>query len=216
MKALIYCILLNVILSCVNQRANAKYSDDTVTPSVNCSACWNEDWIDSFKKNDNTWAITSRRQNITCYGGRVLFPFGPECADFELSKDTTRSPAIDLGYDVKFMGHRFNKAWVNQHGFISFQESFLGQTLSHEDWPHPMYPYVDDPVFIAPFMAQTDLVGDKIEDLTSTKYGRILYKVIHRRDLPIYYTEEERFIYQLSMKVLDDAQVWCAGFFNVL
>jgi len=82
--------------------------------------------IDKYKQRDDVWVMMSRRQNITCYGGRVLFPYGPECADFELSKDMTRSPSIDLGYNLKFMGHRFNKAWVNQHGFISFQESFLG------------------------------------------------------------------------------------------
>lgn len=145
--------------------------------------------------------------NITCFGGRVLYPYGPECADVELSKDLTRSPVIELGYDLKFMGHRFNKVWINQHGFISFQESFYGQTLSHEDWPHPMYPYVDDPIFIAPFYAQTDLVGDKLEDVLETKYGRVLYKVIIRKELPFYYTEEEKFLYEITMKLLEDTQV---------
>lgn len=85
-----------------------------------------QSWLDKYKQQENVWVMMSRRQNITCYGGRVLFPFGPECADIELSKDMTRSTPIELGYYLKFMGHRFNKAWVNQHGFISFQESFLG------------------------------------------------------------------------------------------
>jgi hypothetical protein len=159
-----------------------------------------------FKKDDH-WIITPNHLNLTCYKGRVLFPYGPECADLELSKDFTRSPAINLGFNVSYMGHKFDKAWVNQHGLISFQESFLGQTLSQEEWPHPKYPYVDDPVFIAPLYAQTDLAGDKIEDLTSTKYGRVLYKVMHRMDLPQYYTEEEKFVYQMSMKILDEGQV---------
>ena len=114
---------------------------------------------------------------------------------------------IPLGFNLTFMGHKFDKAWVNQHGIITFQESFIGQTLSQEDWPQPKYPYVDDPVFIAPFYAQTDLVSDKTEDLTDTKYGRILYKVIHRMDLPQVYTEEQKFVYQMSMKILDEAQV---------
>ena len=70
-----------------------------------------------------------------------------------------------------------------------------------------MYPYVDDPVFIAPLYAQTDLAGDKLEDVIETKYGRVLYKVIIRKDLPLYYTEEEKFVYQLTMKILDDTQV---------
>lgn len=178
-------------------------------PGTNTSCCnIDEKWLNQYRLNNgNTYVMSSRRQNITCYGGRVLFPYGPECADFELSKDLTRSPQINLGYNLKFMGHRFDKAWVNQHGFISFQESFLGQTLSHEDWPHPMYPYVDDPVFVSPFYAQTDLAGDKLEDVIETKYGRVLYKVIIRKDLPLFYTEEERFVYQLTMKMLDDTQV---------
>lgn len=70
-----------------------------------------------------------------------------------------------------------------------------------------MYPYVDDPVFIAPLYAQTDLAGDKLEDVIETKYGRVLYKVIIRKDLPFSYTEEEKFVYQLTMKILDDTQV---------
>ena len=156
---------------------------------------------------DNLWKMTSKFFNITCYGGRVLYPYGPECADLEVSKDKTRSEQIDLGFNLTFMGHKFDKAWINQHGLISFQESFLGHTLSQEDWPQPKYPYVDDPVFIAPLYAQNDLAGDKIEDLTETKYGRILYKVIKRMDLPLHYTEEEKFIYQMTMTILDEAQV---------
>lgn len=163
--------------------------------------------IKSYRLNENTWVLTSKRHNITCYSGKVLYPYGPECADFELSKDLTRTEQIDLGFNLTIMGHMFDKAWINQHGIISFQESFLGQTLSQEDWPHPKYPYVDDPVFIAPLYAQTDLAGDKIEDLTETKYGRILYKVIKRMDLPIHYTEEQKFVYQMTMKILDEAQV---------
>ena len=162
-------------------------------------------WLNSYRINDFTWAL--RKYNLTCYSGRVLYPYGPECADFEISKDLTRSSMIPLGFNLSFMGHKFDKAWVNQHGIITFQETFIGQTLPQEDWPQPKYPYVDDPVFIAPFYAQTDLVGDKIEDLTSTQYGRILYKVIHRMDLPQVYTEEEKFVYQMSMKILDEAQV---------
>jgi hypothetical protein len=142
-----------------------------------------------------------------CFGGRILFPYGPECNDQELSKDMVRSPEINLGYNLRFMGHTFNKIWVNQHGFISFQESFYGQSLPHLDWPHPMYPYVDDPVFLTPFYAQTDLAGDKQEDVISTQYGRVLYKVIIRKSLPLTYTEEEKFVYQLTMKLLDDTQV---------
>jgi hypothetical protein len=165
------------------------------------------DILNRYRVNDYTWILMSRRQNVTCHAGRVLYPYGPECADLELSKDLTRSHVINLGYNLTFMGHRFDKAWINQHGLISFQESFLGQTLSQEDWPQPKYPYVDDPVFIAPFYAQTDLAGDKIEDLTETRYGRVLYKVIKRMDLPQHYTEEEKFIYQMTMTILDEAQV---------
>ena len=168
---------------------------------------FDQDWLRTYQKNANTWVLTSNRRNLTCYSGRVLYPYGPECADIELSKDMTRSEVIKLGFNVSFMGHQYDKAWVNQHGLISFQESFLGQTLSQEDWPHPKYPYVDDPVFIAPLYAQTDLAGDKIEDLTSTKYGRVLYKTIHRMDLPQFYTEEEKFVYQLTMKIMDEGQV---------
>ena len=177
-----------------------------VTHTQDC--CKNlTDYLNQYRVNDYTWILMSRRANITCHSGRVLYPYGPECADLELSKDMTRSPSINLGFNLTFMGHRFDKLWVNQHGLISFQESFLGQTLSQEDWPQPKYPYVDDPVFIAPFYAQTDLAGDKIEDLTETRYGRVLYKVIQRMDLPQHYTEEEKFIYQMTMTILDEAQV---------
>jgi hypothetical protein len=165
------------------------------------------DLLSRYKVNDYTWILMSRRQNITCHAGRVLYPFGPECADHELSKDLTRSAPVDLGFNITFMGHRFDKVWINQHGLISFQESFYGQTMSNEDWPQPKYPYVDDPVFIAPFYAQTDLAGDKLEDLTDTMHGRVLYKVIRRMDLPQIYTEEEKFIYQMTMTILDEAQV---------
>jgi hypothetical protein len=163
-------------------------------------------WLDAYREDNFTWMMSTFGRNYTCYGGRVLYPFGPECADIEVSKDMTRSQEIDLGFNLTFMGHSFNKAWVNQHGIISFQESFLGQTLSQEDWPNPKYPYVDDPVFIAPLYAQTDLAGDKIEDLISTKYGRVLYKVLHRESLKQIYTEEEKFIYQMSMAILDNGQ----------
>lgn len=147
-----------------------------------------------------------RNPNMTCQSGRVLFPYGPECADYELSKDLTRSPVLEMGFNISFMGHHYDKVWINQHGLISFQESFYGQTLSQEDWPQPKYPYVDDPVFIAPLYAQTDLSRDKMEDIVSTKYGRVLYKAIHRMSLPQVYTEEEKFVYQMSMKILDEGQ----------
>lgn len=64
--------------------------------------------------------------SFKCHETRIMYPFGLECGDTELSKDLTRSDEIDLGFSMKIMGHRFDKAWVNQHGFISFQESFLG------------------------------------------------------------------------------------------
>lgn len=154
---------------------------------------------------DRVWGQHWR--NISCFKSRVLYPFGLECDDKELSRDLTRSPAIELGFYVKILGNRFDHIWVHQHGFISFQESFYGISLPHEDWPHPMYPYVDDPVMLAPFYAPTDLAGDKTEDVITDNYGRVLYKVIHRKPLPMIYTEEERFIYEITMKLLDEAQV---------
>ena len=162
-------------------------------------------WLNTYRTSDNTWIF--RKYNLTCYSGRVLYPYGPECADLELSKDLTRSQRINFGFNLTFMGHQYDHGWVNQHGFVSFQEYFYGHTLSQDDWPQPKYPYVDDPIFIAPLFAQTDLAGDKIEDIISTKYGRVLYKVIKRMDLPQIYTEEERFVYSMSMKILDDSQV---------
>ena len=50
-----------------------------------------------------------RTYNVSCYQGKVLFPHGPECADEELSKDLTRSHAINLGFNLTFMGHRFEQ-----------------------------------------------------------------------------------------------------------
>ena len=149
----------------------------------------------------------ARNANRTCLSRGILFPFGPECGDQELSKDLTRSEKIPLGAKFTFMGHQFQHAYVNQHGFVSFQDSFYGQTMSQEDWPNPKYPYVDDPVFIAPFYAQTDLAGDKIDDITSTQYGRVLFKVIHRHDLPAYYTEEEKLIYEMTRRIITESQV---------
>lgn len=104
-------------------------SDDTV-------CCLDEEnRIEKLKK--RLWKIrkvkdkipVKLRRNATCIEGRILYPFGPECGDRELSKDMTRSHVIDLGYDLRFMGHKFNKAYVNQHGFISFQDSFLGGNI---------------------------------------------------------------------------------------
>ena len=59
-----------------------------------------------------------------------------------------------------------------------------------------MYPYVDDPVFIAPFYAQTDLLKDE--------HGRVMYKVIIRKDLPLVYKEEEKFLFEM---LFDNVQV---------
>ena len=157
-------------------------------------------------KNGDVWQLRSGRYNYTCYSGRVLFPYGPECADEELSKDLYRSRRLDLGFNMTIQGHKFDKAWINQHGFISFQESYYGAAVSNNDWPHPFYPYHDDPVFIAPFYAQTDLLGDKVEDVLTTKYGRVLYKVMHRKDLPLIYTEEEKFMYEMTMNILNEGQ----------
>ena len=197
---------LSVVVCCLLV-LGSRVECQTQRQQTNRASYLDADWLSSYKVDDNTWVLQSKRRNVTCYSGRVLYPYGPECADKELSKDMTRTHRIDLGFNLTFMGHRFDKAWINQHGLISFQESFLGQTLSQEDWPQPKYPYVDDPVFIAPFYAQTDLAGDKIEDLTSTKYGRVLYKVIKRMDLPQFYTEEEKFVYQMALKILDEGQV---------
>jgi hypothetical protein len=161
--------------------------------------------MDHYKIGD-VWQLRSGRYNYTCYSGRVLYPYGPECADEELSKDLYRSRRLDLGFNMTIQGHKFDKAWINQHGFISFQESYYGAAVSNNDWPHPFYPYHDDPVFIAPFYAQTDLLGDKVEDVLTTKYGRVLYKVMHRKDLPLIYTEEEKFMYEMTMNILNEGQ----------
>ena len=67
-----------------------------------------------------------------------------------------------------------------------------------------MYPYVDDPVFIAPFYAQTDLLGDKLEDVIDTEHGRVMYKVIIRKDLPLVYKEEEKILFEM---LFDNAEV---------
>lgn len=93
-----------------------------------------ENKIESMKK--RLWFIRKakdripkkypRKINATCEEGRILYPFGQECGDLEISKDMTRSFPIKLGYTLKIMGHHFDTAWINQHGFISFQESFLG------------------------------------------------------------------------------------------
>lgn len=125
----VWCLVLCVQLSYEQSPQQLRWP--TIPPNIltnqNLSCCQiDQTWLDFFNQKNSTYTLTSRRQNITCFGGRVLFPYGPECADLELSKDMTRSHPIDLGYHLKFMGHRFNKAWVNQHGFISFQESFLG------------------------------------------------------------------------------------------
>ena len=50
-----------------------------------------------------------RRTNMTCLSGRILFPYGPECADFELSKDLIRSEVLHLGFNLSFMGHQFDQ-----------------------------------------------------------------------------------------------------------
>lgn len=174
----------------------------SVKPPKDSSDSW---WLDRFKKG-NSWLMSGRSNNFTCYASRVLYPYGPECADEELSKDLYRSPRIDLGFNITVMGHKFDKVWVNQNGYVSFQESFYGAAVPNHDWPQPFYPYHDDPVFIAPFYAQTDLLGDKVEDVLATQYGRVLYKVLQRRDLPSIHTEEEKFMYEMSMKMLNDGQ----------
>jgi hypothetical protein len=191
--SLLLFFFISIILSSVNCKSTPK-------PKIE-----NEFSLDKYRNGD-AWSLKTTRQNITCYTGRVLFPYGPECADEELSKDLYRSQRLNLGFNMTIMGHKFDRAWINQHGFISFQESYYGAAVSNNDWPHPFYPYHDDPVFVAPFYAQTDLLGDKVEDVLSTKYGRVLYKVMNRRDLPFIYTEEEKFMYEMSMKILNEGQ----------
>lgn len=124
------------VLGQIEQGITEQIEIEIVKLRDNDTACCldEENKIESMKK--RLWFIKkakdripkkfSRKRNATCEEGRILYPYGQECGDEELSKDMTRSHPIKLGYTLKIMGHQFDTVWVNQHGFISFQESFLG------------------------------------------------------------------------------------------
>jgi hypothetical protein len=41
-----------------------------------------------------------------------------------------------------------------------------------------------------------------------------MYKVIIRKDLPLVYKEEEKFLYEMTMRLFDNVQVWYLNILN--
>ncbi len=57
------------------------------------------------------------------------------------------------------MGHKFNQIWVHHAGFLSFQPE--AKFTLNDDWPHPNYPGIDDPIFISPYYSRIELANDR-------------------------------------------------------
>lgn len=83
------------------------------------------------------------------------------------------------------MGHIYDQIWVQHAGFLAFQNET--RFTINNDWPHPNYPHVDDPIFIAPFYCRIELLNDRyltgepeLDFYQDYDYGRVMYRYVMR------------------------------------
>jgi hypothetical protein len=116
----------------------------------------------------------------------TLYPYGADFNDTLTAKDQAiGSGLIQLPFNISFMGHKFSQIWVQHAGFLSFQPD--ARFYLNNEWPHPNYPSIDDPIFIAPFYARIELANDRFltgeletEFFKDDDYGRVMYRYVKR------------------------------------
>lgn len=88
-----------------------------------------------------------------------------------------------MPFNITFMGHKLSKAWVQHAGYIAFQDDV--KFSIYDDWPHPNWPQVDDPIFLAPFYCRIELNNDiyltgelQTDFYKDDNYGRVMYRLV--------------------------------------
>jgi hypothetical protein len=83
------------------------------------------------------------------------------------------------------MGHKLNTVYVHHAGYIAFQPNV--KFSINYDWPHPQWPSIDDPMFIAPFYCRIELYNDiyatgevETDFYKDDNYGRVMYRYVQR------------------------------------
>jgi hypothetical protein len=81
------------------------------------------------------------------------------------------------------MGHTLNTVHVHHAGYIAFQPNV--KFSINNDWPHPQWPTIDDPMFIAPFYCRIELNNDiyatgevETDFYKDDNYGRVMYRSV--------------------------------------
>lgn len=83
------------------------------------------------------------------------------------------------------MGHIYNQILVQHAGFLTFQPE--ARFTLNQEWPHPNWPSIDDPIFIAPFLCRIELANDRyltgeleLDFYREDDYGRVMYRYVRR------------------------------------
>ena len=111
-----------------------------------------------------------------------MYPYGADWNDTVTARDRDiGSGLLHLPFNISFMGHKYDQIWIQHAGFISFQPE--AKFTLNDDWPHPNYPHVDDPIFIAPFYCRVELINDRyltgqpeLDFYRDDNYGRVMYR----------------------------------------
>lgn len=112
----------------------------------------------------------------------TLYPYGVDYNDTITARDQDYgSGMVRLPFGISFMGHKFNQIWVHHAGFLAFQPE--AKFTLNDDWPHPNYPHIDDPIFISPFYSRIELANDRyltgepeLDFYRDDNYGRVMYR----------------------------------------
>ena len=115
-----------------------------------------------------------------------MYPYGREFGDNYTARDRDiGSGEIQLPFSISFMGHRINTVYVHHAGYIAFQPNV--KFSIKDDWPHPQWPSIDDPMFIAPFYCRIELYNDiyatgevQTDFYKDDNYGRVMYRYVKR------------------------------------
>ncbi len=121
----------------------------------------------------------------------TLYPYGQSYNDNYTARDRDiGSGKIDLPFNLTFMGHRFNTVWVHHAGYITFLPDT--KFSINDEWPHPQWPTIDDPIFIAPFYCRIELNNDiyatgelETDFYKDDDYGHVMYRLDTK---PLYFT----------------------------
>lgn len=111
-----------------------------------------------------------------------LYPYGREFGDNYTARDRDiGSGLIKLPFNISFMGHKVDEIHVHHAGYIAFQPN--AKFSINNEWPHPQWPQIDDPMFIAPYYCRVELFNDiyatgevEVDFYKDDNYGRVMYR----------------------------------------